>query len=364
MTELPRPEAQRRGVAEGGEDRSVAVVIPIPSDPPWELFDAIPPEIPIIVSDDSDGNLTPPERDNVFFFCFEENRHILDIMDVIPQANILTARLEHLSTLVADVAAVMARATPRTRLALVDHVTSQTGLVLPVGRIVAGLRELGVETLVDGAHAPGMLPLALDRLGAAYYTGNCHKWLCAPKGAAFLHVRRDLQASVRPAIISHGANATRRDRSRFLIEFDWVGTDDPTACLAVPAALDFMGGLLAGGWDALREHNRSLALAGRALLCETLRVAPPCPEEMIGSLASLPLPDGDGRPPASALYLDPLQNLLLDGYGIEVPVIPWPAPPRRLLRISAQVYNRLADYRALATALAELLPPGAPPDRT
>ena len=262
------------------------------------------------------------------------------------------------------VAAVMARATPRTRLALIDHVTSQTGLVLPVDRIVAGLRELGVETLVDGAHAPGMLPLALDRLGAAYYTGNCHKWLCAPKGAAFLHVRRDRQASVRPAIISHGANATRRDRSRFLIEFDWVGTDDPTACLAVPVALDFMGGLLAGGWDALREHNRSLALAGRALLCETLRVAPPCPEEMIGSLASLPLPDGDGRPPTSALYLDPLQNLLLDGYGIEVPVIPWPAPPRRLLRISAQVYNRLADYRALAAALAELLPPGAPPART
>jgi isopenicillin-N epimerase len=252
-------------------------------------------------------------------------------------------------------AAILARVTPRTRLALIDHVTSQTGLVLPVGRIVAALRERGVETLVDGAHAPGMLPLELTALGAGYYTGNCHKWLCAPKGAAFLYVRPDLQPGVRPAAISHGANSLRRDRSRFLLEFDWVGTGDPTACLAVPEALRFMGGLLPGGWAALRRHNQARVLEGRDLLCRALDVAPPCPDEMIGSLASLPLPDGDGAPPPSALYADPLQDRLLAEYGIEVPVIPWPAPPRRLVRISAQIYNRRGDYRRLAEALRALL---------
>lgn len=253
------------------------------------------------------------------------------------------------------VAAILARVSDRTRLALIDHVTSQTGLVLPIARIVAALRERGVETLVDGAHAPGMLPLDLSGLGAAWYTGNCHKWLCAPKGAGFLYVRPDLQSTVRPVTISHGANATRRDRSRFLLEFDWTGTGDPTAILAVPEALRFMGGLLAGGWPALREHNRTLVLEGRDMLCASLGIEPPCPDDMIGSLAALPLPDGDGAPPESALYTDPLQDRLLEDFAIEVPIVPWPAPPQRLLRISAQIYNRPEDYRQLADALQDLL---------
>jgi isopenicillin-N epimerase len=251
--------------------------------------------------------------------------------------------------------AILGRVTDRTRLALIDHVTSQTGLVLPIARIVTALRERGVETLVDGAHAPGMLPLDLAGLGAGWYTGNCHKWLCAPKGAGFLYVRPDLQSAVRPVTISHGANATRGDRSRFLLEFDWTGTGDPTAVLAVPEALRFMGGLLPGGWPALREHNRALVLEGRTTLCAALGLTPPCPDDMIGSLCSLPLPDGDGAPPESALYTDPLQDRLLEDFAIEVPIVPWPAPPQRLLRISAQVYNRPADYRRLAAALRTLL---------
>ena len=253
---------------------------------------------------------------------------------------------------------LLERISPRTRLVVIDHVTSQTGLVLPLETIVRAFAGRGIDTLVDGAHAPGMVPLNLESLGAAYYTGNCHKWICAPKGAGFLHVRRDRQALVRPAVISHGANSPRTDRSRFQIEFAWTGTHDPTAFLSVPEALRVMGSQLPGGWPELMQRNRVLALAARQTLCDALRIQPPCPAEMVGSLASLPMPDApESQPSTSPLYLDPLQDRLLERYGIEVPFIPWPAWPRRLLRISAQLYNSLAQYERLARALvAELAP--------
>ena len=254
--------------------------------------------------------------------------------------------------------AVLSRVTARTRLALIDHVTSPTGLVLPIERLVRELAGRGVETLVDGAHAPGMLELSLDELGAAYFTGNCHKWLCAPKGAAFLHVRRDRRNRVRPLVISHGANSPRRDRSRYHLEFDWTGTDDPTAWLSVPAAIRFMGGLVEGGWPELRRRNRRLALQARDELCRALGVEPGCPDEMVGSMAALPLPPGAPGSTTSALYTDELQSAMLRQFRIEVPIIPWPAPPARLVRISAQVYNRPEQYRRLAAALVELLADG------
>jgi len=250
------------------------------------------------------------------------------------------------------VAAVMERVTPRTRLALLDHVTSQTGLVMPIPRLAEELGARGVETLVDGAHAPGMVTLNLRELGVTYYTGNCHKWLCAPKGAGFLVVRRDRQPLIRPIAISHGANSARSDRSRFQIEFGWTGTCDPSAWLSVPESLRFVGSLLPGGWPEVMRRNRALALAGRKVLCDALSLAPPCPEELIGSLASVPIADAaDDGAPASPLYADPLQDELRLRHGIEVPIIPWPAPPKRLLRISAQLYNSLPQYRLLAEAL-------------
>jgi len=254
----------------------------------------------------------------------------------------------------AAIETILKHVTPRTRLALVDHVTSQTGLVLPIRRIVSELESRGVDTLVDGAHAPGMLNLDVAAIGAAYYTGNCHKWVCAPKGVGFLHVRRDRQGEVRPVVISHGANSPRTDRSRFVEEFDWVGTDDPSAALCVGEAIRFMGGVLPGGWRDLRDRNRRLVLDGRRLVCDALGIGVPCPDEMIGSLASMPLPPGSPEPPTSALYGDPLQTRLLEGWGIEVPVIPWPAPPDRLIRISAQLYNRIEHYEMLARALREI----------
>jgi isopenicillin-N epimerase len=282
-------------------------------------------------------------------------RNVLDFVAERTGARVVLVRVPFpLQDEDAVVDAVLAAAGPRTTLLLIDHVTSATGLVLPLERIVPELRERGIETLVDGAHAPGMVPLDLDSLGAAYYTGNAHKWLCAPKGAAVLWVRKDLRAQVRPAVISHGANIPTHDRPRFRHEFDWVGTMDPTPWLCIPEAIDVMASLLPGGWPAIMRHNRDLALNARTLLCAALETPPPAPAAMIASLASIPLPDGAANP-AAALYIDPLQQRLWDSHRIEVPVTPWPAPPKRLLRISAQIYNRLDEYETLARALPPMI---------
>jgi isopenicillin-N epimerase len=247
---------------------------------------------------------------------------------------------------------ILEKVTDRTRLVLIDHITSQTALIFPVERIVKELASRGVDVLVDGAHAPGFLPLNLRSLGAAYYAANLHKWVCAPKGAAFLYVRENRRASVRPIAISHGANATRRDRSRFLIEFDWTGTFDPTAWLSVPAALEFMRSH--GGWPEVMRRNRELALLARDIVCDALQIDKPAPDEMLGAMAALPLPDGK-QSTAPSLYGDPLQDALLYEHGVEVPIVPWPHPPKRVLRISAQLYNEPADYEKLARALRALL---------
>lgn len=242
----------------------------------------------------------------------------------------------------------------RTRLVLVDHVTSPTALVFPVEDIVHVCQRAGVDVLVDGAHAPGMVPLSLRSLGAAFYTGNLHKWVCAPKGAAFLHVHPSQQHRVRPLVISHGASSTRTDRSRLSVEFNWMGTVDPTATLCVPEALRFMASLLPGGWDALYDANRSLALEARALLCEALGVAEPAPASMIGSMATVPLPSSRFRPTSSRepVFEDALQERLWEQHRIEVPVMPWGTPRGLLLRVSAQsAYNDVAQYRRLAEAL-------------
>jgi isopenicillin-N epimerase len=250
---------------------------------------------------------------------------------------------------------LIAQVSSRTRLALLDHITSPTALIMPIGRIVAALNERGVDALVDGAHAPGMLPLDVRSIRAAYYTGNCHKWICAPKGAGFLYVREDLRSEIHPLSISHGRNAKREDRSRFRLEFDWTGTDDPSAYLCVPEAIRFMGGLLPGGWAELMRHNHDLAIAGRRILCEALEIPPPAPDDMLGSMAALPICDGSPEAPASSLYADPQQVQLFDRFAVEAPFVPWPAPPKRLIRISAQIYNELPHYHRLAVAVREIL---------
>jgi isopenicillin-N epimerase len=252
------------------------------------------------------------------------------------------------------VRAVLNAVTLRTRLMLLDHVTSPTALLFPVAQLVRELEARGVEVLMDGAHAPGMVPVALDELRPAYYTGNCHKWLCAPKGAGFLYVRPDRQERIQPAVVSHGYNTPRPGRNALHTRFDWVGTLDPTPWLCVGAALDWCGALLPGGWPALMQHNHQLACAARRLLCAALEVQPACPEELLGSMATVALPQrfqGTSTPPGA---MDPLQTRLLEEFGLEVPVVNWGVPARRYVRLSAQAYNSPAQYAYLAGALQNL----------
>jgi len=256
--------------------------------------------------------------------------------------------------------AVIARVTGQTRLAVIDHVTSPTAIVFPIEELVRQLQQRNVDTLVDGAHAPGMIPLDLGRIGAAYYAGNCHKWLCAPKGAGFLHVRPDRQQQIQPAVISHGFNTPRPGHTRFQDAFDWPGTDDPTPWLCVGEAIRFLETLTGGGMEEMMRQNHELALDGRRTLCEALGLSPTCPEDMVGSIAAMQLPDDTD--PAAALDastgITPThrwQLELLDRFGIQVPIYHWPAAPRKLLRISAQAYNSPAQYEQLAAALGSLL---------
>ncbi|GBF79949.1 aminotransferase class V-fold PLP-dependent enzyme [Aphanothece sacrum] len=239
---------------------------------------------------------------------------------------------------------ILDKVSSRTKITLIDHITSQTALIFPLEYLVKELSQRGVETLIDGAHAPGFLPLNLRKIGATYYTGNCHKWLCAPKGAAFLYVRPDKQSQIRPLIISHGANSTRSDRSRFLLEFDWMGTNDYTPYLCIPKAIEVMGNLFNNGWLGLWENNHLLARQGRDIICERLNICLPCPDEMIGSMASIPLPK-------LSVSGDKLYHDLREEFKIQIPIIPW-GNEQYLVRISAQFYNNLEQYEYLIDVLS------------
>jgi isopenicillin-N epimerase len=204
-----------------------------------------------------------------------------------------------------------------------------------------------------------MLPLDLAGLGAAYWTGNGHKWLCGPKGSAVLHVRADRRETIRPLVVSHGWNDVTPGRSRFRKEFDWVGTVDPTAYLALADAVRIVGELAPGGWPAIMASNHELAVEGRRRLVAA-GLEPSAPEGMVGSMVAVRLPGVSSEAAGTAL-----ERALATEDGIEVPVVGWPVraaranpadPPRAvLLRISAQRYNDAADVDRLVVALRDRL---------
>lgn len=254
----------------------------------------------------------------------------------------------------AVVEAIMNAVTPRTVLAMIDTVTSPTGLRMPFETLVDRLERRGVAVLLDAAHGIGMVPLNLDELGASYTTSNCHKWLCAPKGTAFLHVRRDKQKAIHPLTISHGMSFPLGETTRFRHEFDWTGTRDLSAHCSIPATIEHVGGLVEGGWPAIIQRNHDLVIRGRNLLCEALSLEPPCPDEMVACIATLVLPF-DENEVINVHEQDPLSRVLKETYGIQIPVWTWNSPRGRYFRISAQLYNTEDEYRYLAWALQQAL---------
>jgi isopenicillin-N epimerase len=255
--------------------------------------------------------------------------------------------------------AILGSVTKRTRLVLVSHVTSPTALVLPIAELVAELDRRGIDTLVDGAHAPGMVPVDLDTLGAAYWTGNGHKWLCGPKGSAVLWVRADRRERIHPLVVSHGANEQLTNRTRFRAEFDWTGTSDPTAALSLPTAIEWMASSApGGGWPAVMRANHELVLVARDRIAAALGVASPAPDSMLGSMAALAVPSITDDAAAAALG-----RALETEDRIQVPVGGWPVraawrgdgPDKVLIRVSAQRYNEPVDYDRLADALIRRL---------
>ncbi|WP_247537198.1 aminotransferase class V-fold PLP-dependent enzyme [Ralstonia pseudosolanacearum] len=251
----------------------------------------------------------------------------------------------------AVVDAVLERVTPRTRLAVLDHVTSPTGMVFPIAALVERLAARGVDTLVDGAHAPGMLPLDVQAIGAAYYAGNCHKWLCSPRGAGFLHVRRDRHEGLHPTVISRGYGATGTGRPRLHLEFDWLGTADPTPLLCIPHAIRFLDGLLPGGLPELMARNRALAIEGAQRMAEGLPLKRLAPDSMVGSMVAFQLPETPEPAWVSADGAASLQRWLYDAHRIDVAAAAWPAARSRVLRVSAQIYNAIDDFIRLGDVL-------------
>ena len=242
----------------------------------------------------------------------------------------------------------------RTKLVMIDTVTSPTGLRMPFEALTEFFEGKGVEVLLDAAHGIGMIPLNLGQLGASYVTSNCHKWLCAPKGSAFLYVREDKQSKIQPLTISHGHTFPLGDTTRFRHEFDWTGTQDISGWCSIPAVIEGMAELINGGWNSIMQHNHDLTIQGRNVLCERLGIQPPCPDEMVACISTIQLP-GNIPEKEKMHEPDPLHHILSEKYNIQVPVWSWPSPEGRYLRISAQLYNSIEQYERLADALVNEL---------
>ncbi len=235
--------------------------------------------------------------------------------------------------------------TKKTQAIFISHITSPTAIIFPVEAICRKARQAGILTIVDGAHAPGQIHLDLQALGADIYTGACHKWLMAPKGAAFLYARRGIQHWMDPLVVSWGYESEQPSNSQFIDYHEWQGTRDLAAFLSVPAAIEFQQTY---HWPLMRTNCHSLASQTRQEL-NTLTgfeaLAPDSPE-WFAQMFSARLPD--------EIDVMSLKNQLYDKFGIEVPILTWNR--MKLIRVSIQGYNTSVDAQALLDALAQLIP--------
>lgn len=228
------------------------------------------------------------------------------------------------------------KVTPRTKVIFLSHITSPTALIFPVDKICARARELGILTMIDGAHVPGQIPLDLTTIGADVYSGNCHKWLCSPKGSAFLHVRKDYHPKVHPLVISHGWY----EGADFIMQNQWQGTRDIAPFLSVPDAIQFQQ---EHDWEEVRATCHQLALNTQARLCDDFGLQP-ISENQFAQMVAIPLPECDVADVKSRLY---------DEFRVEVPVHEYEGKP--YVRVSYQAYNSADDAQALINALHKIL---------
>jgi isopenicillin-N epimerase len=245
---------------------------------------------------------------------------------------------------------VIAGMTDRTRVLFLSHITSPTALLFPIERSIAEARKRGIWSVIDGAHTPGHIKLELDALGADFYSGNCHKWMMAPKGSAFLHARSEVQGLINPLVISHGWTADSKTpgakgafgNSPFIDELEMQGTRDPAPWLTVPAALAYRRD---NDWPSVQAHCHALAQDTARRLGELTGLAPlSAPEFCAPQMVAMPVPDCD---------VDAIKDALLDKYSIEIPVFRW--QDTCIVRLSVQGYNSKPQMDLLLTALTDLL---------
>ena len=247
--------------------------------------------------------------------------------------------------------AILNLVTSKTKLVMLDHITSATGIIFPVEKLTQELESRGIEVLIDGAHAPGMIDLNINALGASYYIGNCHKWICSPRGSALMHVRKDKQHKILPLQISHYNDLYEGTDAHWSAQFAWPGTDDYSSYLLIKDSIQFMETIF-GTWKELRKNNRELCLAARKLFCEKLKIEIPTPDSMIGHLASIPVQNNPETPSKFFNMTTPLKQRLMDEYKIQVPVFYFEKKnPKLLLRISVQAYNSMEQFEYLGESL-------------
>jgi len=246
--------------------------------------------------------------------------------------------------------AIVAGMTERTKVLFLSHITSPTALLFPIEGVIAEARRRGIISVIDGAHTPGHIPLNLDAIGADFYSGNCHKWLMSPKGSAFVHARPEMQAMLDPLVISHGWTVDNKEpgvrgpfgNSAFVDEVEMQGTRDPSAWLAVPAAINFRR---QNDWWSVAADCRRLAQETAGRLRELTGLEPlSSPEFSAPQMVSMPIPECD---PVA------IHDLLVERYRIEIPVLAWRG--HHIVRLSCQGYNRRDQMDLLIDALTELL---------
>ncbi|KAI0388508.1 selenocysteine lyase [Xylariaceae sp. FL0594] len=254
------------------------------------------------------------------------------------------------------VESILARVTPRTRFAIIDHIVSRTGLVFPIKRIVKELADRGIDSLVDGAHGPGQVPVDLHDIGAAYYTTSCHKWMCAPRGVGFLYARRDRVARLKPLVIARSGHWRDSDGGAYSwLEhtFEWNGCHDPSGVHSLPRIIQFLENALPGGHAAMVRRNHELAVAARRRVLDILGIGNvPCPDDMIANMVTFPLPDSV-LPDTGGIL--PICRTLWEKDRAEIQCYHWPAYPKRIFRFSVQLHNSMEQFVWLAGKIKDAL---------